>query len=89
MKRWGLVLLGMVMIFGLPVWVAGTESQARRGKLGGTARSRKRRQAIWAGKSGGFEIRWTDSDIQVHPLKSPNRVVFSARSLARTRICPL
>ena len=82
MNKSVLVLLGMVLMVGALAGVAGTESrpavenQAARDKQETTS-------VIWAGESGGFKIRWTDSNIQVHPLKSPNRVVFSARSLAQ------
>lgn len=81
-KKLGLVLLGMVMIFGALAGVAGAESRPEGGSPAAPQEQQKA-QAIWTGKSGGFAIRWTDSDIQVHPLKSPNRVVFSARSLAQ------
>jgi len=80
MKKSALVLWGMVMMVGALAGVAGTESRPEGEK---PAARQKAAQTIWAGESGGFKIRWTDSDIQVHPLKSPNRVVFSARSLAQ------
>jgi hypothetical protein len=82
MKRSGLVLLGMVMIFVVLGWVAGTESKPAAEKQA-ERQKQETDQVIWAGESGGFKIHWTDRDIQVHPLKSPNRVVFSARSLAQ------
>jgi len=80
MKKSALVLLGMVMMVGALAGVAGAES---RPEGENSVARQKPTQAIWAGESGGFKIRWTDSDIQVHPLKSPNRLVFSARSLAQ------
>ncbi|MCX5887853.1 MAG: hypothetical protein NTY36_00190 [Deltaproteobacteria bacterium] len=82
MKRWGFVLLVIVMIFGALAEVAGTESKPEGGSL--AAREKQETiSVIWAGESGGFTIRWTAMDIQVQPLKPPNRVVFSARSLAQ------
>ena len=82
MTRWGLVLLGMVMIFGALAWVAGTEPQAA-GAPPSSPQAEKAAQAIWTGKSGGFEIRWTTADIQARPLNKPGRLVFSAARLAR------
>jgi len=82
MKRLGFVLSVIMMIFGPLAGVAGTESQSE-GENPAAPRKQKTAQPIWSGESGGFKIRWTDSDIQVRPLKSPNRVIFSARSLAQ------
>ncbi|MCX5887854.1 MAG: hypothetical protein NTY36_00195 [Deltaproteobacteria bacterium] len=81
MKRLGVVLLGMVMIFGVPLWVAGTEPPAA-GAPPISPQGEKAVQVIWTGKSGGFEIRWTTIDIQARPLNKPGRLVFSAARLA-------
>ena len=81
MKKLGLMLLGMVMIFGVPPWVAGTGPQAA-GAPPISPRGKKTAQVIWTGKSGGFEIRWTTADIQARPLNQPGRLVFSAARLA-------
>lgn len=82
MKRLGFGLSVIVMIFGGLAGVAGTESKPE-GENPAAPQKQKTAQPIWAGESGSFQIRWTDSDIQVRPLKSPNRVIFSARSLAQ------
>jgi hypothetical protein len=82
MKRLGLVLLGMVMIFVYPGLVAGIESQPKREGLAAPLEQQKA-QAIWTGKSGGFTICWTPSDIQARPLKKPGRLAFSAAQLSR------
>ncbi len=76
------ILLGMVMLFGALAEVAGAESRIA-GESPAARQKQETPQVIWAGESGGFNIRWTDGDIQIHPSKSPNRVVFSARSLAQ------
>ena len=80
MKKLGPVLLGMALMVGTLTEAAGAESRPEGENL---AARQKPAQAIWAGESGGFKIRWTDLDIQAHPSKSPNRVIFSARSLAQ------
>jgi hypothetical protein len=82
MKKLGLGLLGMVLIFGVLAEVAGTESRPEEGSPA-ARQKQETAKAIWVGESGGFKIRWTKVNIQAHPLKSPNRVVFSARSLAQ------
>ncbi len=71
MKKLGM-LLGLI-IFGAPTLVAG--SPPGQSPL-------KADQAIWVGESRGFKIVWTEADIKVHSLEFPNRIVFSARSLA-------
>ena len=38
---------------------------------------------IWVDQSGGFTIRWSTSDIIVHPLDNVQEVRFSAKDLAR------
>src|SRR2546428_7270110 len=38
---------------------------------------------IWEGKSGGFIIRWSTSDIMAQSTSNLKKVVFSARSLAQ------
>jgi len=81
MTRLGFVLLVIVMIFGVPPWVAGTEPQAA-GAPPISPLGKKAAQVIWTGKSGGFEIRWTTADIQARPLNKPGRLVFSAARLA-------
>ena len=84
MKKLGLALLGMGLILGALTEVAVTES-----KPAGSPEGRQEQemlQVIWAGESGGFKIRWTDNDLQAMPLKSPNRAVFSARSLANKEL---
>ena len=81
MKRWGVALLGMGLIFGALAWVAGTEPQAS-GAPPISPQAEKAAQVIWTGKSGGFEIRWTTADIQARPLDKPDRLVFSAAQLA-------
>jgi hypothetical protein len=72
----------MVMIFVLPVWVAGTEKRPEGGNSA-APEEQKTAPVIWTGKSGGFEIRWTTADLEAQPLKHPDRVAFSARALAR------
>jgi hypothetical protein len=79
-RKLGLVLLGTALMVGAVSWVAGAES---RPEGENPAARQKPTQAFWAGESGGFKIRWTDRDIQIHPSKSPNLVVFSARSRAK------
>jgi hypothetical protein len=82
MKKPALMFLGTVMMVGALVGVAGAESKPE-GEYPAAPQKQKTARAIWVGESGGFKIRWTDRDIQAHPAKSPNRVVFSARSLAQ------
>jgi hypothetical protein len=67
------VLLGLV-IFGVSALAAGSPP---------TPSKQKADRVIWAGESGGFKIRWSDNNLQAIPLKSQNRVVFSAHSLAQ------
>jgi hypothetical protein len=81
MKRWRLLLWGMVLIFGTSAWVAGIELQET-GVPPKSPPGEKSAQAIWTGKSGGFEIRWTTNDIQAWSLNKPGRQVFSAASLS-------
>jgi hypothetical protein len=82
MKRMGLGILGIALILGVMAGVAEAESKPER-ESPVAGQQQKTAPTIWAGKSGGFKIRWTDGDIQAHSLKSPNQVVFSARSLAK------
>ena len=77
MKRWGPVLLGVVMIFAAMTRVAGTEPQAA-GAPSVSPMGRAAAQVIWTGKSGGFAIRWTTADIQARPEKRPGQLAFSA-----------
>jgi hypothetical protein len=72
----------MVMIFGALVEVAGTEPQAA-GAPPISPQGKTAAKVIWTGKSGGFAIRWTTTDIQARPLKKPGRLAFSAAQLAR------
>ncbi len=82
MKRLGLVLLVVALIFGAITLVAGAESRPpKRGSPATT--TPKTPQAIWAGRSGGFEISWTTADILARSLKEPDRLAFSAAQLAR------
>ena len=82
MKKWGMALLGIGLIFGALAGVAGIEPQAA-GATPISPQGEKAAHTIWAGESGGFAIRWTTADIQAQPLKGPDRLVFSAAQLAR------
>jgi hypothetical protein len=82
MKRWVLLLLGMVLIFGALAAVAGTEPQAAKGPPV-APQGKAAAKVIWTGQSGGFAISWTAADIQARPLKKPGRLVFSAAQLSR------
>jgi hypothetical protein len=81
MKKWGMVLLLLVMILGAAPRVLGIKPEPA-GAKPGSSQGRKTIQVIWTGQSGGFEIRWTTADIQARPLNRPDRLVFSAAQLA-------
>jgi hypothetical protein len=82
MKRSKLFIWVIAMLLGTLAEVPGTESRPK-GENQAAYQNQKTAQSIWTGESRGFKIRWTDRDIQIHPIKSPNRVIFSARALAR------
>jgi hypothetical protein len=82
MKKWGMVLLLLVIILGAADRVIGIEPKPAGAKTG-SSQAQKTKQVIWTGKSGGFEIRWTSADLEAQPLKHPDRVAFSARALAQ------
>lgn len=81
MKKWGTVLLLLIMILGAAAWVIGIKPKPA-GAKPGSSQGQKTQPVIWTGKSGGFEIRWTTADIQARPLNQPDRLVFSAARLA-------
>jgi hypothetical protein len=82
MRKMGWRIFGLVLIIGALAGVAGGESKPE-GESPAALQQQKTAPAIWAGECGGFKIRWTAGNIQAYPLKSPNKVVFSARSLAQ------
>jgi hypothetical protein len=36
---------------------------------------------IWSGQSGGFAIRWSDTDINAHPVAKPSAIAFSTKTI--------
>jgi len=71
----------MGLIFGALAWMAGIEPRAA-GAPPGSPPGKTAAKVIWAGKSGGFAIRWTTADIQARPLNQSDRLVFSAARLS-------
>ena len=61
----------------------GNLQKAKQHEASETVEKSKPEELIWAGQSGGFAILWTSADIQARPLKDPDRIVFSAVSLAK------